>query len=82
MNWGELGITFFKSAASSAIAGIISFFTIPLLIKLNSLYGGKFLSIIVLLAFFGIIYLITNLLLRTAELHEFLSLLKRRGKKN
>ena len=82
LNWGELGITFFKSAASSAIAGIISFFTIPLLIKLNSLYGGKFLSIIVLLAFFGMIYLITNLLLRTAELHEFLSLLKRRGKKN
>lgn len=82
LNWNELSITFFKSAASSAVAAAAGFFSIPLLIKLNNLPAGKFISITVLLALFGISYLLISFLLHSSELHEFLSLLKKRGNKN
>jgi putative peptidoglycan lipid II flippase len=82
LNWKELGRTFAKTAVSSVAAAGLSFVCITVLFKINFMPGSKFIAVIILLVIYGIIYLAANFLLRTAELHEFLLLLKRKGRKN
>ncbi len=82
LNWQELGVTIAKTLVSSAVASAGTMLLAPYLMSLPGRAGGKFSGILLMLFVFGIIYFIANLLMRTAELREFLSLLKRRsGKK-
>ena len=82
LNWKELLSTILKTCAASAAAVAVSMAAIPYLMMLPGSAGGKFTGIMILLALFGVIYLIASFIVKAAELREFLSLLKRRGRKN
>ena len=82
LNWHELGSTILKTclASGAAVAGAMA--AIPYLMELPRSTGGKFTGIMVLLCIFGVIYIAASFIVKAAELREFLSLLKRRGKKS
>ena len=82
LNWKELGSTFGKTAVSSVAACLLVLLCAAFLLKINLMPGNKFIAVIILLVLYGFIYLAANFLLRAAELHEFLLLLKRKGRKN
>lgn len=82
LDWKKLGVTFFKTVFSSGAAVLAGLLSVPYLVCVSQLRGGKFAATIVLLLIYGIVYLLASLAVRAEELHEFLSLLKKRGKKN
>ena len=82
LNWQELCSTILKTflASGAAVAGAMA--AIPYLMKLPHSAGGKFTGIMILLCIFGMIYIAASFIVKAAELREFLSILKRRGKKS
>jgi hypothetical protein len=82
LNGQELCSTILKTflASGAAVAGAMA--AIPYLMKLPHSAGGKFTGIMILLCIFGMIYIAASFIVKAAELREFLSILKRRGKKS
>lgn len=82
LDWRVLAVTICKSCLAAAAATAAGMAASPYLMSLPRGAGGKFAGIIILLFIFGTVYLAAGLIIRIAELREFLSLLKRRGKRS
>ncbi len=82
LNWHELGVTFAKTCIAGAAATAAAFTANKFISALPQNFSGRLTMVCILMAIFGLTFFAIGFIIRTQEVREFTSLLKRRGKKS